>query len=71
MFHRANNASKVALFRLVERLRNRGFALLDVQMLTPVTAQMGAHEITRADYLCRLQAAVNVQCTFTDGAIAD
>lgn len=67
MFHRASNASKVALFHLVEHLRNRGFALFDVQMLTPVTAQMGAREITRAEYLCRLQEAVNVGCAFTHG----
>src|SRR5215510_3639643 len=37
MFHRVSNASKVALFHLVEHLRSRGFSLFDIQMLTPIT----------------------------------
>ncbi len=35
MFHRVTNASKVALVALVERLRARGFVLLDTQWTTP------------------------------------
>ena len=66
MFHRVSNASKAALFHLVQHLRNRGYALLDVQMVTPVTAQMGAREISRGDYLSRLRNAVNRGCTFAD-----
>ena len=41
MFHRVSDASKVALFHLIEHLRNRGFALFDIQMLTPITEQLG------------------------------
>jgi leucyl/phenylalanyl-tRNA--protein transferase len=48
MFHRVSNASKVALFRLIEHLRDRGFALFDIQMLTPITAQLGGVTISRA-----------------------
>lgn len=62
MFHRAANASKVALFRLVEHLRARGFLLFDIQMLTPVTAQLGATTIPREEYLRRLKEAVPVRC---------
>jgi leucyl/phenylalanyl-tRNA--protein transferase len=58
MFHRVANASKVALFHLVERLRARGFVLFDVQMLTPITSQLGAVAIDREDYLRRLEIAV-------------
>ncbi len=64
MFHRASDASKVALFHLVGRLRERGFTLFDTQMVTPVTRQLGATEISRAKYLQRLAAAVAVQAQF-------
>ena len=39
---------------LVERLRGRGYVLMDIQQLTPHTAQFGAIEIPRAEYLRRL-----------------
>src|SRR5437773_540950 len=47
MFHRARDASKVALVALVERLRLQGFSLLDTQWLTPHLAQFGTCEIPR------------------------
>ena len=58
MFHEATDASKVALFHLVEHLRAQRFALFDVQMLTPITSRLGAVTIAREDYLRRLAAAV-------------
>ena len=58
MFHRVSNASKVALFHLVEHLRRRSFALFDIQMLTPITARLGGKSISRELYLRRLAAAV-------------
>jgi leucyl/phenylalanyl-tRNA---protein transferase len=64
MFHRATNASKVALCHLVEHLRSRGFALFDIQMITPATRQLGAVEIPREEYLKRLKAAVRMDCEF-------
>ena len=64
MFHRADNASKVALCHLVEHLRARGFALFDVQMVTPATLAFGAVEISRAEYLRRLKLAVPMDCMF-------
>jgi leucyl/phenylalanyl-tRNA---protein transferase len=64
MFHRADNASKVALCHLVEHLRARGFALFDIQMVTPATRPFGPVEIPRAEYLKRLKAAVELNCTF-------
>lgn len=64
MFHRATNASKVALCELVAHLRARGFALFDIQMVTPATRQFDAVEIPRADYLRRLRAAVEMNCAF-------
>jgi len=64
MFHRTRNASKVALSLLVEHLRNRGYVLFDIQMVTPATRQLGAVEISRDDYLKRLKAAVEINCEF-------
>lgn len=58
MFHRKRDASKVALVHLVERLKARGFSLLDTQMLTPLTRTLGAVEISRIAYLNRLRMAV-------------
>src|SRR5262249_11211388 len=54
MFHRATDASKVALAELVEHLARRAFALLDVQLLTPHLASLGAVEVSRDAYLGRL-----------------
>jgi leucyl/phenylalanyl-tRNA--protein transferase len=58
MFHRTTDASKVALCHLVEHLRARGFALFDIQMLTPVTAMLGAVTVSRQEYLGRLAQAI-------------
>lgn len=66
MFHRVSDASKVALVALVERLRTRGFVLLDTQWQTPHLAQFGAYEVSRAEYLRLLRAALARHCRFTD-----
>ena len=65
MFHRARDASKVALVHLVARLRICGFQLLDTQFVTPHLASMGAIEIERSDYLNRLQHALDIDADFT------
>ena len=57
MFHRVTDASKVALVTLVERLRERGYVLLDTQWVTEHLAQFGAVEIPRRRYLRLLDAA--------------
>jgi leucyl/phenylalanyl-tRNA--protein transferase len=58
MFTRRRDASKVALAHVVERLRQRGFQLFDIQLLSPHTASLGAVEIPRKDYLERLRRAL-------------
>jgi leucyl/phenylalanyl-tRNA--protein transferase len=60
MFHRATDASKVALIGLVDHLRSIGAVLLDVQWLTPHLESLGAVEIPRDEYLRRLARAVKV-----------
>ena len=64
MFHRVSDASKVALWSLVERLRDRTFTLLDIQWLTPFLEQCGAVEIPRDQYLETLAEALQSGARF-------
>jgi leucyl/phenylalanyl-tRNA--protein transferase len=58
MFHRATDASKVALVELVSRLAAGGCALFDVQWCTAHLASLGAIEVPRREYLALLADAV-------------
>jgi leucyl/phenylalanyl-tRNA--protein transferase len=60
MFHRQPDASKVALVALVDRLRDGGASLLDVQWVTPHLASLGAVAIPRAEYHQRLAKALEL-----------
>lgn len=64
MFHRASDASKVAVVHLHDHLVSRGYALFDIQMLTEATTSLGACEIRREDYLARLNRAVDLPVRF-------
>lgn len=64
MFSRESNASKIALNFLVERLKARGYALLDTQTRTEHLKSLGAVEIPRSVYLKRLKAALQLNCKF-------
>jgi leucyl/phenylalanyl-tRNA--protein transferase len=64
MFHRVDNASKVALYFLVEHLRARNFLLFDIQMVTAATKALGAKAIPRREYLRRVAEAVTKNCSF-------
>ena len=43
----------MALHHLVRHLRERGFALFDIQMVTPATKPLGAIEIPRCEYVTK------------------
>jgi leucyl/phenylalanyl-tRNA--protein transferase len=58
MFHARRDASKVALWVLVDALRLDGGSLFDVQWTTPHLSSLGAVDIRRAEYLRRLRTAV-------------
>lgn len=64
MFSRRTNASKIALAHLVERLKSRGFVLLDTQFITDHLRTLGAVEISRDEYRERLAAALSVEASF-------
>jgi leucyl/phenylalanyl-tRNA--protein transferase len=54
MFHVATDASKVALVDLVARLVQAGGRLIDVQVVTPHLASLGARDLSRAEFLALL-----------------
>jgi leucyl/phenylalanyl-tRNA--protein transferase len=65
MFHRETDASKVALYHLVQRLRSRSYSLLEVQFLTPHLASLGVVAIPSEEYLALLKKAIRQRRTFT------
>jgi len=56
MFHRAPDASKLALLFLIEHLRERGATWIDCQVTTPHMEALGAREIPRNRFLDMLAA---------------
>ncbi|MGC3966358.1 MAG: leucyl/phenylalanyl-tRNA--protein transferase [Pirellulales bacterium] len=66
MFYYESGASKVALVALVERLKTRGYGLLDIQQMTPNSQRFGAVDIPRREFLRRVAVAVNLPATFVD-----
>jgi leucyl/phenylalanyl-tRNA--protein transferase len=72
MFSRRTDASKICLVALVERLKQRGFALLDTQFTTEHLISFGAIDIPRDDYAVILEKAVNIpNIEFGDGRAAE
>jgi leucyl/phenylalanyl-tRNA--protein transferase len=54
MFYREPNASKLALWYLVDYLRSQGLDWIDIQVLTSHLARMGARTVGRDEFLERL-----------------
>jgi leucyl/phenylalanyl-tRNA--protein transferase len=64
MFYRRTDASKIALVRLFERLRECGFVVFDTQIINDHTKGLGAVEIPRQDYLDRVREATQLPVVF-------
>jgi leucyl/phenylalanyl-tRNA--protein transferase len=60
MFTRIDDASKVALVRLVRQLQAWKFRLIDCQQSSPHVLRFGAEEIPRQDFLALLSEAVKL-----------
>lgn len=58
MFHRATDASKIALVHLMARLRAGGYVLCDTQFMTDHLRSFGGIEISREEYDERLAAGL-------------
>lgn len=65
MFYEKRDASKAALAALVERMKERGMVLLDVQYTTPHSTRFGAIEIPREEYLKFLRNSLVLNVTFS------
>ena len=64
MFARMRDASKVCFVRLVERLEERGYVLLDCQIQNDHLRSLGAVEIPEEEYLERLRTALKLHRSF-------
>lgn len=64
MFTRSRDASKVCFVHLVERLRERGYELLDCQIQNDHLKRFGVTEIPEKAYLRRLAAALKLERSF-------
>jgi leucyl/phenylalanyl-tRNA--protein transferase len=64
MFHRATDASKIALVHLVARLKAGGYRLLDTQFLTDHLKTFGAIEVSRRHYHKLLENALVGEADF-------
>ena len=57
MFHLVPNASKIALLKMIEYLREAGCTWIDCQVMTPHMEALGAREIPRTQFLDLLAEA--------------
>ena len=65
MFFKVPEGSKVAMVKLVEHLRSRGYVLFDAQLMNPHLARFGAIEIGDQAYQNLLQQSLAKSCRFT------
>ena len=63
MFFAVRDGSKAALFAMMQHLGERGFTLVDVQVLNPHVASLGGIEIPRVEYLAGLREALLIPAT--------
>jgi leucyl/phenylalanyl-tRNA--protein transferase len=54
MFHRESDASKLVLLHLVDHLAAAGLDWIDIQVMTPHLERLGAHVVSRGQFLGRL-----------------
>ncbi len=65
MFHRARDASKIALVHLIARLNAGGYRLLDTQFVTDHLKSFGAVEVPKQRYHALLEQAVSGEADFS------
>ena len=58
MFHRTTDASKIALWALVNQCRSLGFTIFDAQIMNPHLKSLGAYEVSHLEYQRRLDKAL-------------
>ncbi len=63
MFHRATDASKIALVHLIRHLQQNDYGMMDCQMKTAHLASLGARELPRSEFSLTLMKLVNYPLT--------
>lgn len=63
MFYRIPEGSKVAMVKLVERLRERQFLFFDAQMMNPHLERFGAYRVNEKQYQVLLQQSLQRRCS--------
>ena len=66
MFHRVPNAGSALIVLASAHLGTRGYALWDIQMMSPHVARFGAEELSVRQYEGRLSEALSRRCTLLD-----
>ena len=64
MFSRRSYASRIAFDYLVVHLREKGYLLLDAQIMNPHLEKLGAVEIDHEEYLVQLNHALQKKIVF-------
>lgn len=60
MFSKRTDGSKIAFAHMARQLECWGFGMIDCQMYTPHLASLGAREISRAEFISRLQILTGI-----------
>lgn len=63
MFFNIPEGSKVAMVKLVERLREREFVFFDAQMNNPHLERFGAYDVSERQYKALLKLALSRRCS--------
>lgn len=61
MFHTKTNASKLALYSLVQKLIKNKVQWLDTQMVTPIIKNFGGKEVPREDFIEKLNSNIQLE----------
>jgi leucyl/phenylalanyl-tRNA--protein transferase len=64
MFYNIPEGSKVAMVKLVQHLRDRGFVLFDAQLQNPHLERFGSYVIDNREYEILLDRAIRKKCQF-------
>jgi len=63
LFYQITEGSKVAMVKLVERLRSRRFVFFDAQMMNPHLERFGAYRVNEKQYQSLLRQALQCRCS--------
>ncbi|MDJ0897531.1 MAG: leucyl/phenylalanyl-tRNA--protein transferase [Xenococcus sp. MO_188.B8] len=71
MFYRISEGSKVAMVKLVEHLRQRGYLFFDAQLQNPHLERFGSYIIDAAEYQSLLKKGLRRKCYFSDKSLRE